>query len=117
MCMRVAAIFVLLFAGIASAQQPSNPPPTTPPQEPKTEEKDIELNTVLMESTFLIEGHTTQGATIGTVFVIGLPIPNTTPAVARYVMVTAAHVLEEMQVDTAVLHLRRKMDEKTITWV
>jgi len=114
--MRVAAFFLFLFAGVAPAQ---NPPQTNPPQEPKAdkEEKDIELNTVLMESTFLIEGHSAQGTTIGTVFVIALPIPNTTPVVGRYVMVTAAHVLEEMQGDTVVLHLRRQMDEKTNTWV
>ncbi len=31
-------------------------------------------------------------------------------------MVTAAHVLQEMQGDTAILHLRRKVDEKTNSW-
>ena len=32
-------------------------------------------------------------------------------------MVTASHVLTEMQGETAILHLRRKVDEKTNTWV
>ena len=67
-----------------------------------------------MESTFMIEGRSVAGPTIGTAFIIGRPIPNTDRA--RYVMVTAAHVLEEMQGDLAVLHLRRKTDETTNSW-
>jgi hypothetical protein len=69
-----------------------------------------------MESTFSIEGHTAQGPTLGTVFIIGIPIPNQ-PERGWLVMVTAAHVLEEMQGDTAVLHLRRRVDERTNTWM
>jgi len=68
-----------------------------------------------MESTFLIEGHSASGSTFGTCFIIRRPIPNTNRG--QYVMVTAAHVLEEMQGDVAVLHLRRKVDEHTNSWV
>jgi hypothetical protein len=116
--MRVLLTFALLFASIARTQQASNPPPTSPPQEPKAkEEGDIELNTVLMESTFLIEGRAAQGTILGTVFIVARPIPNSDPPVGRLVLVTAAHVLEQIQGDAAVLHLRRRVDEKTNSWV
>jgi S1-C subfamily serine protease len=116
----LAVIFLLLapslFAQQPSPQQPNPQQAPTPPPAPK-EEPDIELNTVLMESTFLIQGQSPQGPIIGTVFVIARPVPNSTPQVGRLVMVTAAHVLEQMQGDTAILHLRRKVDEKTNSWV
>jgi len=60
-----------------------------------------ELNTLLMESTFKIEGL----GSLGTAFVLGRPFPNE-PSKARYVLVTAAHVLEDIKGDTAVIHLR-----------
>jgi hypothetical protein len=111
----------LLFAVCAFGQQ-ANPPQTAPPQappspapQPPKENADIELNQILMESTFMIEGRSGQGTSIGTVFTIGRMIPNTDRA--RYVMVTAAHVLEEMQGDIAILHLRRKVDTKANEWV
>lgn len=105
---------MLILASCAVAQQTQ--PPTQAPQAQK-EEPDIELNTVLMQSTFLLEGRAGQAATLGTVFVVGIPIPNTTPARGNLVMVTAAHVLEQMQGDTATLHLRRRVDEATNAWV
>jgi len=81
--------------------------------------KNLELNTILMESTFKIEGRNSQGQpTIGTVFIMGRPFPNQAvdkPQKARYVLITAAHVLDEMQGDTALLHLRRKSDDDS--WV
>src|SRR5229473_1583164 len=77
-------------------------------------EKDFELNTVLMKSTFKLEGHTAQGQpTIGTAFIMGRPYshpPADQPQKARYVLITAAHVLNEMQGDTAIIHLRRRLD-------
>ena len=79
-------------------------------------QKDIELNTLLMESTFKVEGRNAQGQpTLGTVFIMGRPFPNQ-PAKGRYLLITAAHVLEEMQGETAVLHLRRKVDANTNRW-
>jgi len=60
-----------------------------------------------MESTFKIEGTGVQGATLGTGFIMGRPFPNQ-PSKARYVLITAAHVLEEMQGDSASLHLHTR---------
>ncbi len=81
---------------------------------PAQEAEDFELNTVLMESTFRIEGRNAQGQpTMGTAFVMGRPYPNQLPnqsQKARYVLITAAHVLEEMQGESTTLHLRRKTD-------
>jgi len=57
-----------------------------------------------MESTFMIQGQASQGSTIGTVFILGRPVPNTDPPKGKYVMVTAAHVLEEMLGDNAIIH-------------
>src|SRR5712692_4223465 len=73
-----------------------------PPQNPR----DVALNSVLMESTFKIEGRNNLGQPIiGTGFVMGRPYPQN-PLRARYVLITAAHVLEEMQGQTAILYLR-----------
>ena len=82
-------------------------------------EKDYDLNTAVMDSTFKLEGTTIQGQpTLGTAFIMGRPYlhpPADQPHKARFVLITAAHVLEEMQGDTAVLHLRRRID--TDTWM
>ena len=51
----------------------------------------LELNTVLMRSTFKLEGK----GSIGTAFIIGRPTKKDTTK-AYYVMVTAAHVVEQM---------------------
>jgi len=117
LCTTLLVILILSTCGAAAQQQSpaANPPAATNPTPPK-EEPDIELNTILMESTFMIEGQTVLGQTKGTVFVIGRPIPNSAPPRALYVLVTAAHVLSEMQGDTATLYLRRKLDEKTNSW-
>lgn len=79
------------------------------PMSPAQEQKDLELNTVLMESTFKVEGQNSQG----TAFIIGRPVPDHGQK-AAYVLITAAHVLDEMQSVAATLHLRRKTD--TGTW-
>jgi S1-C subfamily serine protease len=77
--------------------------------------KDLELNSVLMECTFKLEGQNAQGqATMGTGFVIGRPVPNA-PGRAKYVLITAAHVLNDMVGETMALHLRRKLGENN--WV
>jgi hypothetical protein len=113
--MKLAAILVL-FAQSLYAQQSVSPQIPTRPQAPIVE-KDIELNAVMMESTFMIQSQNLQSPVLGTVFIIARPIPNSTPEAGRLVMVTAAHVLEQMQGDMAILHLRRKVDEKTNSWV
>jgi hypothetical protein len=70
------------------------------------EKPPLEINKVLMESTFKIEGPAASGTTLGTAFILGRPIPSQAPK-ARFVMVTAAHVLENIQGENAVLDLRR----------
>lgn len=81
-------------------------PPETPAEVPLDQR---ELNTALMESTFKIEGQAGQGKTTGTVFIMGRPTSD--PKTLRYVLITAAHVLDGMQGDMAVLYLRRKVNE------
>ena len=61
-----------------------------------------DLNIVLMESTFKLEGK----GSMGTAFIIGLPIDSTR---GYPVLVTAAHVLKKIQSDYAQLILRKKM--------
>lgn len=77
----------------------------------------FELNTVLMESTFKIEGRDAAGQPIlGTAFIMGRLFqkpPADQPTRAGYVLITAAHVLAEMQGDTAILHFREKTGTET----
>jgi S1-C subfamily serine protease len=105
---------LLFFGANVLAQAPAIAPTPNPPS---VIEPPIELDTIMMETTFLLEGPTAQGNSLGTAFVIGVPIPNTTPLGGALVLVTAAHVLEEIPGDFAVLHLRRKVDGETNTWV
>jgi hypothetical protein len=108
LCLVVIVITAEFLAMNASAQNP--PTPQNPPKQ-----ENLELNTVLMECTFELEGRNVQGQdTIGTGFVMGRPVPST-PGRARYVLITAAHVLNEIAGDSAILHLRRKLGENT--WV
>jgi len=103
-----AVVLVLLCAIRVSAQTPS--PPTAPP----LPAKDIELNTALMQTTFLIKGPNAQGQqTLGTVFIMGKPLPNQQGRGA-YVLITAAHVLSEIAGDTALVMLRVEQSGK---WV
>jgi hypothetical protein len=63
----------------------------------------FEINTALMESTFMIEG---PGAR-GTVFFLGMPSKKDSTR-AYYVMITAAHVLDAIRGEQATLNLRTK---------
>ncbi len=74
--------------------------------EDKIEQKPFEINTVLMQSTFKIEGKNSTG----TVFVIGRP-HSKNPEMSRFTLVTAAHVLEDIKEDTAVLTMRQKSQD------
>lgn len=71
---------------------------------PILSQNNFELNTLLMNSTFRIEG---SGKT-GTVFVIGQPLKKDSTR-AFYVLVTANHVLSDIKTDYAVLFLREKI--------
>lgn len=106
---------LLLLACTVSAQQPGptglppaqQAPPTETPATHKSHEN--ELDTTLMQSTFKLQSIAPQGqpVTLGTVFIMGRPYP-TQPNLARYVLITAAHVLEGIPGDVATLNLRRK---------
>lgn len=66
------------------------------------EAKKIEFNTYLMQSTFRLEGE----GSIGTAFFLGRP-PKKKGGGAYFVLITAAHVLENMKGDQAELILRK----------
>lgn len=72
------------------------------------EVKFFELNTIMMKSTYKIEGK----GFIGTCFLIGKP-SKTKPDFAHFVLVTAAHVLEKMEDDKATIFLRKTADHIT----
>lgn len=72
-------------------------------------QENLELNTVLMNATFRIEG---SGKT-GTVFIIGKPSTKDSTK-AFYVLVTANHVLNDIKTDNATLFLRKEVNKKYI---
>lgn len=67
----------------------------------------VDLNTMLMRSTFKIAGKECSG----TVFIIGKPT-NDDSQKFYYVLVTAAHVLKGIKEDHAILLLREKKDNE-----
>jgi S1-C subfamily serine protease len=64
------------------------------------------ISSALMRSTFKLQG----SHSLGTVFIIGQPVP-ADPRRGYCVLITAAHVLEAMQEESAILHLRIKDGE------
>lgn len=62
-----------------------------------------DIATALMRSTFKIQGTISAG----TGFLVGKPMA-TDPQRAFYVLVTAAHVLDQIKEDTATLHFRER---------
>lgn len=74
----------------------------------------FELNTILMRSTFKIQGPNSTG----TVFILGKPSKKNSSK-AYYVLITATHVLENMKGDKATLFLRKKTKGsfKKIPWL
>lgn len=84
-------IFLFLPVSYASAQSDERP----------------EINTILMRSTFELVGK----GSIGTAFIMGKPSA-ADPQKSYFVMVTAAHVMRQMETEEAVLLLRtRKGDQ------
>jgi hypothetical protein len=67
-------------------------------------EAEPEINTLLMNATFKMEG---RGAR-GTAFIMGIPAVSGGDRL-EYVLMTAAHVLEQMRGDQATLLLRRRV--------
>jgi len=100
----VLVLGVLLAAVAAGGWEPQQP---TPPQQPAPQ---VELNTILMESTFRLEGKNAKGETLfGTSFLLGRPMTKD-PSKLRFVLVTAAHVVEAFVGDQAVLVLRHRVN-------
>lgn len=62
-----------------------------------------DISSILMRSTFRIQ----DDKSFGTVFILGEPIPGE-PGKGSYVLLTAAHVLDEMKGDGATLFLRKR---------
>ena len=66
----------------------------------------FELNTILMRSTFKIQGVDSTG----TAFILGKPSKKI-PEKSYYVLITATHVLKNMKGDKATLFLRKKTND------
>jgi hypothetical protein len=64
-----------------------------------------DLNLALMESTYMIEGPTQEGTTLGTCFLLTRPTGTGRPD-GQIVLVTAAHVLEGIAGEEAKILLR-----------
>ena len=95
----VGLVLTLTFPQFVSPQTPPNP-------------EAHELNTIVMESTFEIHGIASPGqpSSLGTAFVIGRPSISQ-PNLSRYVLVTAAHVLDGIAGDVAILNLRKQSQQ------
>jgi hypothetical protein len=110
-CVALAAFLYVFVSACSDVHAQASAPPQDRPKQ------DIELNTVPMECTFMLEGKNAQGQTsIGTAFLMGRPSVNK-PGTGRYVLITAAHVLSDMAGDTVTLHLRRKVTENNFAHV
>ena len=70
--------------------------------------KSLELNTAMMRNTYKIEG----GGKFGTCFLVEKPLKND-PSRARYIIVTAAHVLEDIKSEEATIYLRKKQSDNS----
>ena len=74
-------------------------------------EEYVDLNAVLMESTFRLQGITVQDSVlIGTVFIFDLPCQGDSD---KAVLVTSHHFLDSLRGDRALLGLRRKAVDGT----
>jgi S1-C subfamily serine protease len=71
----------------------------------------IELNTILMNATYKIEG----SGKIGTSFILGKPMKKDSTK-AYYVLVTANHVLKDIKSDTATLFLRKEKNKRFLKY-
>lgn len=66
-----------------------------------------DINTILMRSTFKIQGAT---GSIGTAFIMGKPYDDNSTR-GKYVLITADHVLSNIKGDEATIFLRKKVAE------
>src|SRR5271166_265134 len=78
-------------------------------------EVNAELNTDLMKTTYELVGPNARGGlTFGAVFVIGKPMKED-PTKVWVVLITAAHVLEEVVGDKATLMLHHENPDRTFS--
>src|SRR5438874_2107144 len=92
---RVSILVAIMVAVVTIHAQEPQPSP------PRRLSKSTELNTLLMKSTFLIEGEASaRQIAYGTAFIIGRPLKRDDTR-AAFVLVTAKHVLESIVSETA----------------
>ena len=106
-----APALLLVVASLAPAQKTSTETPTA--------SAIPELNTILMETTFRIQGPKKgqpNSIAYGTCFFVGKPVP-ADPTRAYYVMVTAAHVLDDIEGDIAIVLVRKPRPEGGYTGI
>lgn len=104
-------IAALFFCQVATS--PPNPPPTQssaqPPQQTeKQQPRRLELNTALMNSTYLLTTQVSGTTFMGTGFILGRPFPHEASRV-RMVLITAAHVLNGMPGENIFIVMRRRI--------
>lgn len=74
--LKITSVLALLALSSGSNLSAQNPPTQSPPVPQNVTNQDFELNTILMQSTFMLQGKNAQGQdTIGTGFVMGRPLP------------------------------------------
>jgi hypothetical protein len=106
--MKTPLLVILLTLQMWAQQQPAQPA-STAPASPATNE----INTLLMESTFLIQGPSSKlgeenKSRFGTGFVMLRPVKEGLAPDWKIVLVTAKHVFEDIKGDTATLMIRRR---------
>jgi hypothetical protein len=104
----IAILFPLLVC-MGSAEEKPSLAPENPLPAP-------DLNTILMQSTFRIHGPKkgiSDKMSFGTAFLMGKPTPDITKQ--YYVLITAAHVLEDIQGENGTLALREKHNDGSYT--
>lgn len=103
-----------LIFGVLLLLQTSATPPNPPQSQSQAQQAEkqqpqrFELNTALMNSTYLLTTQVSGVATMGTGFILGRPFPHDASQ-ARMVLVTAAHVLNGMPGENIFIIMRRKV--------
>jgi len=78
--------------------------------------KEYDISTRLMRSTFKIQGKKANGNnSIGTIFIVAEQSKKH-PGRGYYVLITAAHVLEDIAEDNATIYLRRIVDNTFVKY-
>jgi len=113
-----ASIGLFAFAALipTNSLRAQTPSPPVQPSAPSRKSHETDLDNMLMQSTFKIQsiGLPGQPTSLGVAFVMGRPLlhpPQNRPNEARFVLITAAHVLDGIPGETAILNLRRKNDQ------